>query len=65
MPTGGVLLRGTVPTFFTFVIADLAETGTASSIFEMKVLIVGKDCAQKWPNCACLDKTTILGLFIV
>ena len=58
-------MQGTLASFLTNVTAELAETGTASFIFEMKVLIVGKDCAQKWPNCACLDKTMILGSFIV
>ena len=38
MPTGGVLLPGTFAPFFTNVIDDLAETVTASFIFEMKVL---------------------------
>ena len=37
MPTGGVLLRGTFTPFYTNTIDDLAETGTASFIFEMKV----------------------------
>ena len=37
MPTGGVLLRGTFAPFFTHIIDDLAEIGTASFMFEMKV----------------------------
>ena len=37
MPTG-VLLPGTFAPFSTNVIDDLAETGAASFIFEMKVL---------------------------
>ena len=28
-------------------------------------LVVGKDCAQKWPNCAHLDKSMKLGWLIV
>ena len=38
MPTGGLLLQGTFAPFFTNFIDDLAEIGTASLIFEMKVL---------------------------
>ena len=38
MPTEGLLLQGTFATFFTNFIDDLAEIGTASLIFEMKVL---------------------------
>ena len=37
MPTGGVLLRGTFAHFFISITDDLAEIGTASFIFEMKV----------------------------
>ena len=37
MPTGGVLLRDTFAPFSTNIIDDLAEIGTASFIFEMKV----------------------------
>ena len=38
MTTGGVLLPGTFGSFLTNVIYDFAETGTASFIFEMKIL---------------------------
>ena len=37
-PTGGFYLRGTFAPFFTNVIDVLAEIGTVSFIFEMKVL---------------------------
>ena len=37
-PTGGFFLRGTFAPFFTNVIDVLAEIGTVSFIFEMKVL---------------------------
>ena len=38
MPTGGLLLGGTFALFFTNFIDVLAEIGTVSFIFEMKVL---------------------------
>ena len=38
MLTGGLLLRGTFAPFFTNFIDDLAEIGTTSLIFGMKVL---------------------------
>ena len=38
MPTGGLLLQGTFAPFFTNFIDVLAEIGTVSFIFEMKLL---------------------------
>ena len=37
MPNGGVLLQDTFAPFFTNIIDDLVEIGTASFVFEMKV----------------------------
>ena len=38
MPTGGVLLGGTLVPFFTNLMDDLGEIGTACFIFKMKLL---------------------------
>ena len=38
MPTGGVLLRGTLVPFFTNLMNDLGEIGTVCFIFKMKLL---------------------------
>ena len=38
MPTGGVLLGGTLVPFFTNLMGDLGEIGTACFIFKMKLL---------------------------
>ena len=38
MPTGGVLLRGTLVHFFTYLMDDLAEIGTVCFTFKMKLL---------------------------
>ena len=46
MPTGGVLLRGTFAPFFTNIIDDFAEIGTASFIFEMKVCRASMTCSK-------------------
>ena len=38
MPTGGSLLQGSFAPFFTHVLDDLAEIGTASFIFGINIL---------------------------